>query len=158
MTDMKSKFARAMGVALTTALLGGATPAFASDAHCFPNAKFEPSEPEDRYALGLMTDPEQVAAIEELQELQWSLRLSVLPVTRLSAKRDFFPGRDPLEQLDAVDGTARLTYEDEIANRRTGSKYMYVSPAMKRLARQRSELRSLKRKPCNPHVLYLGSY
>ena len=158
MTDIKSKLALAVGTALAAAWLGGATPALASDIHCFPDAKFQPIEPEDRYALGLMTNPEEVAAIEELQELQWSLRLSILPVTQLAARREFIPGNDPLEQYDAVENTARMSYEEEIENRRTGSKYIYVSPAMKRLARQRSELRSLKQKPCNPHVLYLGSY
>jgi len=158
MADRNSKFTRTLGAAFAALMLGAATPALASDAHCFPNATYEPSEPDDRYALGLMKDAEQVAAIEELHELQWQLRLSILPVARLAANRDFIGGNDALEQLDAIDGTARLTYEDEIANRRTGSKYLYVSPAMKRLARQRSELRALKRKPCNPNVLYLGSY
>ncbi|MEN0042128.1 MAG: hypothetical protein AAF764_12460, partial [Pseudomonadota bacterium] len=154
MTDITSKLALGLCTALAALWLGGATPALASDIHCFPNAKFEPSDPEDRYALGLMTDPTEVAAIEELQELQWSLRLSILPVTALSVRREFIPGNDPLEQLDAVENTAILDREEEVSRRRTGSKYIYVSPAMKRLARQRSELRMLKQKPCNPHVLY----
>lgn len=135
-----------------------------SDAHCFTRSAHTGDAalyPEDRYANGTMQDDNNVKAMEELTNRHWSLRLSGLPFEqdRVVFTNQFENGLNGKEiRYSIFDADASIFLEEarERFNRRTGSRYMYVTPSMKQLARDRSEIRSLKQKPCNKHILYLG--
>lgn len=134
---------------------------YSGDAHCFSGSASEYDDPQTRYANGTMSDPDQVAAVEELDSSMWSLRLTNQPFV---LEREVFRNSRSiiLEERSSTYGFLRtwssiaLERARERRARRTGSRYLLVRPEMKKLARERSEVRILKRKPCNPHILYLG--
>ncbi|MEM9734532.1 MAG: hypothetical protein AAF903_13750 [Pseudomonadota bacterium] len=127
---------------------------YSGEAHCFSGAESAYESPQTRYANGTLSDPDQVAAVEELTRRMWKLRLS----------SDLLASEQEVHAADRPNGysflrtwsSIELDRAQEHRNRRTGSRYILVRPEMKQLARERSELRILKRKPCNKHILYLG--
>ncbi len=139
---------------LFVALALTATPAAAelyNDSHCFKNGTETASFADEQYARGEPMDQEQIEAVEELQENQWRLRSSNFPFRNAL---DHVARESPVWHALLVSGLER---ERRLNDSRTGSKYIYVNPEMKRLARLRSEIRNLKRKPCNPNMVYLGT-
>lgn len=137
---------------------------YSGEAHCFERSSNTGDKmlyPEDRYANGTMQDEDQIRALEKLTKRQWSLRLVGLPFEqdRITFSGQFENGLNGKQiRYDEFDAGAAILLDEaqERRNRRTGSRYMYVPPAMKKLARDRSEIRALKQKPCNKHILYLG--
>jgi len=136
----------------------------AADSHCFAKSGQDlnvVTMDDVDIELEYTTDPERKAALEEFERRQWAMRRaqsswlddgSYFPKrggTRLTVGDD---GRLLIEPYDAMD----FDFHQERMNSITGSKYFYISPAMKKLARERAQLRAIKRKPCNPHILYLG--
>ncbi|MEL6920502.1 MAG: hypothetical protein AAFO77_05680 [Pseudomonadota bacterium] len=152
--------------ALTVAMLmGAATARAASDAHCFSKSTSKVSGviyADDIDArLETSTSADERAALEEFERQTWALRMSQTPWLN---DGNYLPTQGGKRLMVSADGrlltdpydAMALDLHKERMSSITGSKYIFVSPAMKKLARQRSQLRSLKRKPCNPHILYLG--
>ena len=163
-----SRLAATAALSLFCGAFSGGSSAFAaSDSHCF-------AKPEGRLSgtaivtmddvdieLDNTTDPEQQAALQELDRRQWAMRMAQNPwlddgnIFPTQGGKRLMVGPDGALLVDAYAAMDFDIHKEEM-NRRTGSKYIYVSPAMKKLARERNQLRALKRKPCNPHILYLG--
>jgi len=149
-------------------LFGPTASLAASDSHCFSKSDNGLGQPKVVMAddidveLDNTTDPERRAALEEFDQRHWAMRMAQNPwlnegnVFPTSGGKRLMVGS---EGVLLVDPYAAMDYDihQERMSRRTGSKYIFISPAMKKLARERGQLRALKRKPCNPHILYLGS-
>ncbi len=135
------------------------TPAFAEysvDAHCFKNGvSTDILYPEDLYANGEMQNEIEVEAVQELTRGQWKMRLSTLPFN--IERGDWRQHSGSKFSWFSAGSSIALERAQRLANRRTGSKYFYISPNMKNLARQRGLVRNFKRKPCNPNITYLGT-
>lgn len=132
---------------------------YSSEDHCFANSRNRAVlHAEDQYANGSMQDPEKVSAVEELTNRHWQLRLSNLPFTYDGQIFRGSFGNASTREYGFLDALTSIMLEraEERRNRQTGSRYLYVKPQMKLLARERGQIRSLKQKPCNPHILYLG--
>lgn len=150
-------------------------PAFANDygdSHCFPAARTVSApviHAEEDYANGRKMSAELIAAVEAAYERRYAERLRDMPLEDL--RRNYLEYAREHEAKAQGNGhghhyywyqwygawnAAALERESERLRRRTGSKYMFVTPEQHRLARDRAELRALKRKPCNPHITYLG--
>ncbi|MEL7230772.1 MAG: hypothetical protein AAGK38_12845 [Pseudomonadota bacterium] len=134
---------------------------YSGEAHCFSGPKTAYESPQTRYANGTLSDPDQVAAVEELTRRMWKLRLSNAPLAferevSQETRSSLLDERSSRYSFLRTWSSIQLDRAQERRNRRTGSRYIMVRPEMKQLARERSELRILKRKPCNKHILYLG--
>jgi len=126
------------------------------DAHCFKNGvSTDMLYPEDLYANGQMQNEVEIEALEELTQRQWKLRLTQLPFE--IERRNW--RKQSLTNFTWFSAGSAIALDDaqRRANRRTGSKYFYITPEMKMLAHQRGLIRTLKRKPCNPNITYLGT-
>ena len=129
---------------------------YSVDAHCFKQGvSTDILYPEDLYANGQMQNEAEIEAIEDLTQRQWKLRLSHLPFE--IERRNW--RKQSLTKFTWFSTGAAIALEgaQRRANRRTGSKYFYITPEMKRLAHERGLVRTLKRKPCNPNITYLGT-
>ncbi|MEE9375437.1 MAG: hypothetical protein V3V04_03790 [Rhizobiaceae bacterium] len=149
------------GVVLATSVFAFSTTSasaidYSGEAHCFKNGvSTDMLYPEDEYANGQLQDEGQIQAVEELTKRQWKLRLSNLPFVVERRNWRAHPGNH--QRIGGAFGSIILERAQRRANRRTGSKYMYVTPDLKTLAHERGLVRALKRKPCNPNMLYLGT-
>jgi len=171
MRRISNSLARLAGAVALSAvglsLIGSGQALAASDAHCFAKSKHGSHGTHVVMAddvdveLENSTDPERRAALEEFDRRNWVLRMAQNPWLDDS---NAFPTRGgkrlmvSAEGVSLIDPYAAMDYDihQEYMSRQTGSKYIYVSPDMKKLARDRAQLRALKQKPCNPHILYLG--
>lgn len=156
--------------AIAFSFAGTSSALAASDSHCFAKSNKGLSDlsgtdvvtmDDVDIELDHSTDPEQQAALRELDERQWAMRMAQTPWMDDSNTFATRGGKRLMvsdEGVSLVDSYASMDFDfhQELMNRRTGSKYIYISPDMKKLARERAQLRALKRKPCNPHILYLG--
>ena len=163
-----SVFSPTLAASALTALMLGLSVQTASavdyshEDHCFANGASRATlYVEDEYANGTLEDEDKAEAVEQLTMRHWQLRLSALPFT---VDQDLFRGsfdsdtarpRSPYGWYDAKTAIW-LDEAEEYRNRRSGSRFIYVNPEMKMLARERGLVRNAKRKPCNPHILYLG--
>ncbi|MEE9313013.1 MAG: hypothetical protein V3V02_00050 [Rhizobiaceae bacterium] len=129
---------------------------YSGEAHCFKNGvSTDMLYPEDQYANGDLQNETEIAAVEELTKRQWSLRLTSIPFAR--EQRNWRRVTNNSSDWNSVWGSLAIARAQRRANRRTGSKYFYITPQQKELAHERGLVRALKRKPCNPNMIYLGT-
>ena len=167
---------------LAVALYATTAPAQArayGDEHCFTAVAleseavddvvyYEDVSPYEAAASAILTDD---AASDEFAERVWEFRLSQHPW--LHDHLWLGAASDPLAR-DANDAPRAYVYHGRVhwldawtmrANEHfkrrsllaTGSKYMYVKPIMRDLARERADRRAEQGRACNPHITYIGN-
>ncbi len=156
-----------IALALSNPMFGQANAA--DDIHCF--SKKVQTEYEQALTIfdilgvdeGELTDAERFDMLAEYEQNGWSQRLMTTPW--LDMKHNY--GRSRVgKQLVWRAGSFRwidawtmigIEYHSERLSRRTGSKYMYVPPELRRMARERGATRNLmKKRKCHASVAYLG--
>ncbi len=148
-------------------LLGQASAA--DDIHCFS----QKVQTEYEQALTIfdilgvdeseLTDAQRIDMLAEYEQNGWSQRLMSTPW--LDMKHNYGRSRvgkqlvwraGSFHWLDAWTMMG-IEYHAERLSRRTGSKYMYVPPELRRMARERGVTRSLmKKRKCHSSIAYLG--
>lgn len=159
----------ALTAAFTLAVHSVAQAETYGDEHCFTRSATGNVQPGDVVYM----DEEQGVILsqdegQELAERVWEIRLGQHSWLRLEkAYLDQFAGArigpetavppvaDRMYEPDAV-AVHLNAYHAERMARRTGSRYIYVAPSLRRLARERAAVRQAQRRDCNPHILYLG--
>ncbi|MGI9353807.1 MAG: hypothetical protein ACR2PF_01380 [Rhizobiaceae bacterium] len=146
----------------------------ADDIHCF--SKKAQTEYEHRVTifdiLGVdedkLTDAERIDMLEEYELNGWSQLLAELPwldmqhrYGRVSTIGKSRIGKGVVYRAGGfhwLDAWTMMGIENhaELMSRRTGSRYMYVSPVMKRRSRERDVIRGQMRRKCYGAVAYLG--
>ena len=156
--------------ALCGAMILTSAPAHAADdIHCFSRkAQLEYERAVTIFdILGVdeseLTDAQRIDMLEEYERNGWSQRLRNTPwldmkhnyrTTRIGKKLVY--GAEGYHWLDAWTKMGIERHADRMS-RRTGSKYIYVSPEMKRMARERDVTRGLmKKRKCYSSVIYVG--